>query len=339
MQGLSTALASGKDVKLSSSFTVNSSLTIPADKEVTIDLNGKTITAETNIPFLVSEGATLNVKNGTITTKHVGTDYAWNKGAEIFYVGFNGTLNLDGVTARNLGGSDMAYVIDMVNATNITVNVKNSTLESTYIPIRIFNNMKNGVNNVAIKNSTLKGKYCFWVQYWLADGRDEATLEQTLKLDFFNSAEGESNGNTFVFANNYNAPVLYGFNEAVYFNEFGEEILLYTPIEGVEGVVLDSEGNYVIIADEGMASISALIAADENNFAGKTIILDTDIVGDVTLDMEVGRHVTIDGNGHKYNGTIVLDGNSGLSTDKSLIIKNVNVEVCISCDFFKCICF
>ena len=69
MGELNSALSSGKDVKLSSDIEFDSSLTIPAGRDFTIDLNGKTITAETEIPFLVSEGATLNVKNGIINSK------------------------------------------------------------------------------------------------------------------------------------------------------------------------------------------------------------------------------------------------------------------------------
>ncbi|MBQ2979575.1 MAG: hypothetical protein IJE18_05635 [Bacteroidaceae bacterium] len=256
-------------------------LTVSAGKDLIIDLNEKTLSStssETGKNYnMFDVRGTLTVKNGTIEYEHTGDNMAWNNFAEIFYVGFNGTLNLDGVTAKNLGGSDMAYVIDMVNATNITVNVNNSTLQSTYIPIRVFNNSKTGVNNVTIKNTTLDGKYCFWVQYWLADGRDQATLDNTLKLDIFNSENGESNNNTFTYNNAKNAPVLYGFNEAVYFDEYGEEISFYTPIEGAEGVALDTEGNYVITADEGLASLSALVIADENGFAGKTVKLDTDV--------------------------------------------------------------
>ena len=262
-------------------------LTVSAGKDLIIDLNEKTLSStssETGKNYnMFDVRGTLTVKNGTIEYEHTGDNMVWNNFAEIFYVGFNGTLNLDGVTAKNSGGSDMAYVIDMVNATNITVNVNNSTLQSTYIPIRVFNNSKTGVNNVTIKNTTLDGKYCFWVQYWLADGRDQATLDNTLKLDIFNSAAGESNNNTFVFANNYDAPVLYGFNEAVYFDEYGQKISLLTPIEGAEGVGLDSEGNYVVTADAGLAWVAANVAANDG-FAGKTIKLDADVDLDLGYD-------------------------------------------------------
>ena len=272
------------DIALDSSLTraADSTLLVSEGKSLTIDLNEHTLSAtssQTGKSYnMFDVRGTLTVKNGTIEYQHTGDSMGWNNYIEIFYVGFNGALNLDGVNAKNLGGSPMAYVIDMVNAKNINVNVNNSTLDTTYIPVRVFNNSKTGVNNVTIKNSTLKGKYCFWVQYYLGDGRDEVALEQTLKLDIYNSVAGESNNNTFVFANDYDAPVLYGFNEAVYFDEYGQEMTFITPIEGVEGVGLDAEGNYVVTAAEGIASLSALVAADgDNGFAGKTVKLATDI--------------------------------------------------------------
>ncbi len=213
-----------EDIVLTESLTraaADPVLTVSQDKVLTIDLNGKKLSstsAQTGKNYnMFDVRGTLTVKNGTMEYEHKGSNMGWNNYAELFYVGFNGTLNLDGVTAKNLGGSDMAYVIDMVNATNITVNVKNSTLESTYIPIRVFNNSKTGVNNVAVENSTLKGKYRFWVQYWIADGRDEATLEQNLNLDIFNGT------NTSEYTGK--APVLYGFNESFYFDENGSALV------------------------------------------------------------------------------------------------------------------
>ena len=272
------------DIALDSSLTraADSTLLVSEGKSLTIDLNEHTLSAtssQTGKSYnMFDVRGTLTVKNGTIEYQHTGDSMGWNNYIEIFYVGFNGALNLDGVNAKNLGGSPMAYVIDMVNAKNINVNVNNSTLDTTYIPVRVFNNSKTGVNNVAINNSTLKGKYCFWVQYYLGDGRDEVALEQTLKLDIYNSVAGESNNNTFVFANDYDAPVIYGYNDIVYLDEYGQEMTFITPIEGVEGVGLDAEGNYVVTAAEGIASLSALVAADgDNGFAGKTVKLATDI--------------------------------------------------------------
>ena len=139
-------------------------MTVSANKTLTIDLNGKKLSATSSATGknynMFDVRGTLTVKNGTMEYEHKGDNMGWNNFAELFYVGFNGTLNLDGVTAKNLGGSDMAYVIDMVNATNITVNVKNSTLESTYIPIRVFNNCKYSLKSgpgLSFKNGPPRG--------------------------------------------------------------------------------------------------------------------------------------------------------------------------------------
>ena len=125
---------------------------VSTGKSLTIDLNNFTLSATSSATGknynMIDVYGTLTVKNGNLEYKHTGDNMVWNNYAEIFHVGENGVLNLDGVTAKNLGGSNMAYVVDLTNAKNITVNIENSTLESTYIPVRVFNNMENGVNNV-----------------------------------------------------------------------------------------------------------------------------------------------------------------------------------------------
>ena len=304
------------DLELTETLTKAASdhtLTISAGKELILDLNGKKLSATSsqtgkNYNMFDVRG-TLTVKNGTIEYQHTGSDMGWNNFAEIFYVGFNGTLNLEGVNAENKGGSAMAYVVDMVNATNITVNVDNSTLKSTYIPIRVFNNSKTGVNNVTIKNSTLDGKYCFWVQYYLSDGRDEETLEKTLKLDIFNSADGEGNNNTFTYTNDKSAPVLFGFNEAVYFDANGTAI------------VYDAE------------ELAAILTSDKENIAvslGADIDLPITSLGQQTggsgeykLGGENTKAITIDLNGKNLNITTTYWSALGAKNDNALVtIKN-----------------
>ena len=304
------------DLELTETLTKAASdpfLTISAGKELILDLNGKKLSATSsqtgkNYNMFDVRG-TLTVKNGTIEYQHTGSDMGWNNFAEIFYVGFNGTLNLEGVNAENKGGSAMAYVVDMVNATNITVNVDNSTLKSTYIPIRVFNNSKTGVNNVTIKNSTLDGKYCFWVQYYLSDGRDEETLEKTLKLDIFNSADGEGNNNTFTYTNDKSAPVLYGFNEAVYFDANGTAI------------VYDAEELAAILTSE-KENIAVSLGADIE-VPITSLGQQTGGSGEYKLGGENTKAITIDLNGKKLNITTTYWSALGAKNDNALVtIKN-----------------
>ena len=122
---------------------------------------------------------TLTVKNGTIEYEHVGENMGWNSSTNIFHVE-GGVLNLEGVTATNKGGSDMGFVAHLNNWSNnaLTLNVENSTLESNYVPVRVFNSGPR-MNNVTIANSTLKGgNYAFWVHnYTVEDFGTEAKAE------------------------------------------------------------------------------------------------------------------------------------------------------------------
>ncbi len=238
-----------EDLVLSESLTraADPTLAVSAGKKLTIDLNDKKISATSSATGknynMFDVYGTLTVKNGDLEYEHKGENMVWDNYAELFHVGGNGVLNLEGVTAKNLGGSNMAYVVDLTNASNITVNIENSTLESTYIPVRVFNNMENGVNNVTIENTTLKGKYCFWVQFYLGDGAKytEETVAKQLNIDIF------GNGNTFEYTGK--SPVLYGDNSAIYFDAEGNRLALDQAAlsaalaEGLEYIVL-ANGEY-----------------------------------------------------------------------------------------------
>ncbi len=175
-------------------------LVVSASKVLTIDLNGKKLSAtsaETGKNYnMFDVRGTLTVKNGTMEYEHKGDNMAWNNSTNLFNITGGGVLNLEDVTAKNLGGSDMAFVAHLNNWGEVTLNVNNSTLESTYVAVRVFNS-GNDMNNVTIKNSTLKGNnYAFWVHnYTAADfggSQDKADAQKKLlNLDIF------QNGNTF----------------------------------------------------------------------------------------------------------------------------------------------
>ena len=253
-------------IVLNGDINLNDLLTRAADpttltvaKTLTIDLNGKTLSATSAQTgknydmFFVTNSGDLTVKNGNIVYEHSGENMGWNNCTDIFRVSFNGKLTLESVTAENLGGSDMAYVVDMSNASKLSVNIDNSTLKSTYIPVRVFNN--SGMHNVTIKNTTLEGKYCFWVQYWLADGRDQATLDETLNISIYH------NDNTFTYAEGRSA-VIYGFNETIYADEYG---ITKTVSEDGTEVILGSMTNDGLVR-RGVAG------AEENTTIKKAVV-------------------------------------------------------------------
>ena len=285
----------------------DASLKVSKGKTLTIDLNGKTISATStqtgkNYNMFDVNGGTLTVKNGTLEYKHEGSNMGWNSSTNLFNVTAGGVLNLDGVTAKNLGGSDMAFVAHLNNWGEVTLNVENSTLESTYIPVRVFNS-GNDMNNVTIKNTTLNGKYCFWVHnYTVADFGTQEKVDAhaaLLNFDIFNGT------NTFEYTGK--APVLYGFTNAIYF---------------------DSEGNnvgYVTLAataEELQAAADAAVAGDVVN----TIYLAADIQGDVTILQKEATNVVINGKGYKYDGVISVNGGARAAGKETLTLKNINFE-------------
>ena len=229
----------------------NTALTVMSGKNLTIDLNDKKLFGTTkevggNQEMFLVKG-NLTVKNGTIEYKHQLENMGWNAMTTIFDITAGGVLNLERVDAKNLGGSDMAFVAHLNNWGKATLNVENSTLESSYIAVRAFNS-GNDMNNISIYNSTLKGKFCFWVHNYKAAG-DSAGTDETLNVDICNGT------NTFEYTGK--APILYGFNNPIYYNENGAE-LYYDAASLAAALTANNENIVVTLGDNIELPISSL---------------------------------------------------------------------------------
>ena len=273
----------GEDVVLGASATrsaVDPTLVLNNGKSITIDLNGHKLSATSsqngNREMFLVKG-NLTIKNGTIEYQHVGENMGWNSMTTIFDVTAGGVVSLDGVTAKNLGGSDMGFVAHLNNWGEVTLNVENSTLESNYVAVRVFNS-GNDMNNVTIKNSALKGgNYAFWVHnYTAADFGSEAKYEAhkaLLNLDVFNAS------NTFVGKNN--TPIRLGMTNSLYFGLVSTE-----------------------------AELKEILAA------GSSVILAEDIVLAEALKVASEKNSVIDLNGHTLSGVDNGTASYGLITNQ-----------------------
>ena len=281
----------------------NVTLTIPAGKSLTIDLNDNKLFATSvgnagNKEMFLVKGD-LTFKNGTIEYKHTGANMEWNAMTTIFDITAGGVVNLDGVTANNYGGSDMAFVAHLNNWGEATLNVENSSLEATYIAVRAFNS-GHDMNNISIYNSTLKGKFCFWVHNYKAAG-DSAGTDETLNVDICNGT------NTFEYTGK--APILYGFNNPIYYNENGAE--LYYDVASLAAALTANNENIVVTLG---ADIELPISSLGQQTAGS---------GEYKLGGEATENITIDLNGKKLTiGTTYWSVLGAQNADALFTIKN-----------------
>ena len=258
----------GGDINLNDLLTraaADPSFTIAAGKTLSIDLNGNKLSATStqtgkNYNMFDVRG-TLTVKNGTMEYEHLGENMGWGSSTNLFNVTAGGVLNLEGVTAKNLGGSDMGFVAHLNNWGEVTLNVENSTLESNYVAVRVFNSGYD-MNNVTIKNSTLKGNSAaFWVHnYTVADFGSEAKAEAQkalLNFDIYNGTNTFSpdlNGVRYGFTNSVRTDA-YGITKSV--SEDGSEVTLGSIVENGlvrRGVAGDEENTTIkkVIVEEGV---------------------------------------------------------------------------------------
>ena len=251
---------------LATRATTDPSLAIKAGEKINIDLGGFTLSAtssQTGKNYdMIDVRGTLSIKNGAIECKHEGNNMEWNNSTNVFNVTAAGVLNLNSVTAKNLGGSDMAFVAHLNNWGEVTLNVDNSTLESTYIAVRVFNSGPD-MNNVTIKNSTLKGdKYAFWVHnYTLADfgnNADKTAAQKALlNINIYNQNNTfipDVDGIIYGFTNTIKSDS-YGITKSV--SEDGTEVTLGSLFENgiIRRNVAGAEGNNTIkevVIEEGV---------------------------------------------------------------------------------------
>ena len=218
--GLKNALTNSGNYILMNNLSMDAddTITVPAGKNVTLDLNGKTISSTSdktsgNVEQFLVKG-NLTVVGGTMTIS-TSVNQGWGSMSTVFDITAGGVLNLEGVTVKNLGGTDMAFCIHMNNWGEVTLNMEDSVLESPYVALRVFNS-GHDMNNVTIKNSKLTANsYAFWVHNFTA--ADHGTQEKAntqaalLNLDMF----GTEDGNTFVSLAKPNS-LRYGMTNAIY---------------------------------------------------------------------------------------------------------------------------
>ena len=297
------AMELNKPIELIQNVTIDAdnTITVPAGKTLTLNLNGYTLkgvsdqTGSNRNIFDVRGEMTVDgansmtrgaaVGNGVIAITHKGTNMGWGSSTNVFNVTASGVLNIRNTNAINFGGSDMAFVAHLNNWGEVTLNVENSTLESNYVAVRVFNSGYD-MNNVTINNSTLKGgNYAFWVHNYTKEDfsgdQGKANAQKALlNFDIFNGT------NTFEGKND--TPIRYGFTNSIYLDENGclpvsEASDLQDALAAGQAVVLTND---IEINKIDLTSGTSDVVIDANGYTIKT----SDSYG---IEATAGKNITI----------------------------------------------
>ncbi len=191
---LKAAMTDGSKVVLANDIDLGnitaSGLTVAKGSTVVIDLNGYAITAVDAVTSgnneVIMNNGTLTIKDSVATGKitvSATTDRSWNALSAV--ISNLGTVNVEGGMLQHLGGTAMAYGIDMRSVTNnnIVTNITGGKVVSDYIGIRLFTNTTY-TNDLTVSGGVVSGeRLSVWIQSSSANDKAGVTVSGNGLLD------------------------------------------------------------------------------------------------------------------------------------------------------------
>lgn len=303
LQAAIDAANAGDTVTLLKDVETSATITVAAGKNITIDLNGKTVTSSEATPAIsVSAGAKLTIKdfagNGAVTTSK------WNANCIENY----GTLTIE-------SGSFSAYYSAIKACGGSTTTITGGTFSDT--------------------GKRVGGGYglCFYP--------NGTALIVTIKGGVFKSNVEKSGITSYVtlsvtggsFANDLSAYCPDGFGTTL---DAETNMYVYGEVSAPAGYKEDANGNVTISDEAGLFWFAKQVNEKGNTFAGKTVTLANDITltnewTPVGVSVEMSFKGTFDGGGHTISGMNVNDslvgyGSGFINTVISATIKNVTFD-------------
>ena len=170
------AIETKGNVRLIKDIELEKMIAIPANSNLYIDLNGKTITGtdktDKNFSILDNRG-NLTIKNtatneGKMTLKAT-INSGWNRYSAVLANNPGGNLTVESnVVIEHLGGTDMAYGIDNLTngkGTSAITTINGATVKSTYRAIRQFLNGVEATNELYVNSGVIEGtNKSIWMQ-------------------------------------------------------------------------------------------------------------------------------------------------------------------------------
>ncbi len=318
------AANTGDTVTLLKGVMLDKMLNIATDG-ITLDLNGKTITASENFTSNWSNGndshlvqvldATgVTIKNGTIETT------AKNKHAVNIY---GAEVTLEGLTVDHTNASTGAPV--MVNGSNVTVNgnLNLETGEHSWYGMNV--DCKNGNSSLSFAegssvNFSGTTAYAAFGNQGIVVENSDSSNNNTVTVDL-GQATVTSNMDSF-----YAVVTASGVTNTI---TPPADDTLYKVADGT--YVLEDDIAAFVGNDPYLSLQDAIDAAAQGD---GVVDLYNDIDG-VTVNVPAGADITVNGNGHTltlaagatgvFNG-VASDNTEGLQSDTSLMVNNVNFK-------------
>ncbi len=175
LQGAIAAVQNDETITLINNCELSESIKV--NNNITLDLNGKTITGTDNATasfalIEIQPGKELTVTDGTVEkngkiTLTATNDRDWNAYSSVIS-NQRGKLTVNGGTIEHLGGTDMAYGIDNLTngkGTYAETIITGGTVKSTYRAIRQFLNGTEAQNILTVNGGIIEGaNKSIWMQ-------------------------------------------------------------------------------------------------------------------------------------------------------------------------------
>ena len=305
------------------SFATSETATVKNGLNVTINLNGKTITATDNATgsyAVITNQGDLTINGEGAIRLTATNNRGWNAYSSVISNTVGGKLIVNGGTIEHLGGTDMAYAIDNLTngqGTYAETIINGGTMKSPYRAIRQFLNGIEAQNILNVTGGTIEGTN---KSIWMQDPSKNANTG-TLTVGVNASLKGDVYLS--VTAGSTSWPVTVSIaDEAL---KDGAQVLTANVPAGYE-LQQDADGNYVV--NQGVAKIGDVLYATLQDAldAGGNVTVLRDIALAEGLTVAADKTVVLDLNGK----TISRDTEAATST--AAITNNGNLTIKDSSD-------
>ena len=303
-------------------------LTIAKEKSVYLDLNGKTVKGldkmQTGSYGLINNAGNLTVAGPGKLVVKAEHDRDWNAYSSVISNQPCGNLVVeDGVVIEHLGGTDMAYGIDILTNGgngNSHCTINGGHIKSTYRAIRQFLNSDSNMNTLVVNGGVIEGAN---KSIWMQDPSKKSNLG-TLTV----AAEAQLKGDVYLFvtAGSTEWPVEVSIASAAL---VGESTVLTGNVPEQYQVV-EENGVWTVIEQLVAATTADLQAALAE---GKNVILANNITVETTemLTAPYGNKMAFSHNGGVFNGngkaiSVKANGDNYVVMTNGGTIKNLDID-------------